>query len=78
MLQQMVVLPECQGQGLGTKALKAALEESTNVEVRLSTQEERNVTFYKGLGFEVAGEQKFYENDEEFKFHSWYMLRKEK
>jgi len=33
MLQQMVVLPECQGQGLGTKALKASLEESTNVEV---------------------------------------------
>jgi len=78
MLERMVVLPEYQGQGLGTKALKAALEESTNVEVRLSTQEERNVTFYKRLGFEVAGEQKFYDNDEEFKFHSWYMLRKEK
>jgi ribosomal protein S18 acetylase RimI-like enzyme len=75
-LERMVVLPEYQGNGLGTKALQAALRQTT-LEVRLSTQEERNTQFYKRLGFEIVGEKEFYPDNKEFGFHSWMMIRRE-
>ena len=55
-LERVVVLPSCQGRGVGSRMLRAALEEADRLglPVVLHTQEERNVTFYKRLGFEVA------------------------
>ena len=54
-LERMVVKPEMQGRGIGTRALGLALLEADLVSkaVILSTQEERNCRFYEALGFEV-------------------------
>ena len=50
----MVVKPGWQGKGIGSQCLKQGLEEAArrNQGVLLSTQEERNVTFYSRVGFE--------------------------
>jgi len=55
-LERMVVSPAVQGRGVGTRALRAALSEAdaASAPVVLSTNEERNVTFYSRLGFEVV------------------------
>mmetsp|Transcript_18163 Transcript_18163/g.37282 ORF Transcript_18163/g.37282 Transcript_18163/m.37282 type:complete len:235 (-) Transcript_18163:191-895(-) len=56
-LERMVVHPSCQGKGVGSKFLAAALEEAAVVHglgCVLSTQEEANVRFYTRLGFEVT------------------------
>ena len=77
-LQRMVVRPDCQGQGLGTKALKAVMAEESakgNVNLHLDTQLPRNVAFYERLGYKVIWEKDCYEEDEEYKFHSWFMVR---
>ena len=52
-LERMSVAPDCQGKGVGTRALRAALDEAAQAgwAVLLATQEERNVTFYERLGF---------------------------
>lgn len=57
-LERMVVRPHIQNQGIGTHALKLALAEAdaAGLPVILGTQEERNVHFYKRMGFGVAGE----------------------
>jgi GNAT superfamily N-acetyltransferase len=53
-LERMVVSPRVQGRGIGSGCLEAALAESAAAghAVSLSTQSERNVKFYKRLGFE--------------------------
>ncbi|KAA8499954.1 hypothetical protein FVE85_7539 [Porphyridium purpureum] len=55
-LERMVVRPELQGQGVGSRCLAAALQEADALQlpVFLATQEERNVEFYSRLGFRVA------------------------
>ncbi len=55
-LERMVVTPSMQGRGIGSRALKAALGEAdaAGLPVVLTTNEERNVTFYSRLGFEVT------------------------
>eukprot|EP00041_Stephanoeca_diplocostata_P013913 m.249056 g.249056 ORF g.249056 m.249056 type:complete len:249 (+) comp19513_c1_seq1:180-926(+) len=54
MLERMVVHPSKQGKGVGTRCLGSVLDvEQQSRPVLLNTQEERNVTFYKRLGFEV-------------------------
>lgn len=76
-LQRMVVRPHCQGQGLGSKALKAVIAEESakgSVNVHLETQSPRNVPFYGRLGFKVIYDRDCYEEEEEYKFHSWYMV----
>eukprot|EP00435_Cladocopium_sp_Y103_P011346 s1042_g2.t4 len=57
-LERMVVEPSAQGKGIGTRALQLALTESdaSGHPVLLTTNEERNVTFYQRLGFEVIRE----------------------
>jgi GNAT superfamily N-acetyltransferase len=88
MLERMAVRPSFQGKGLGTKALRAVLQEeqaklnrledgtnSQQLEIHFETQEERNVLFYSRLGFEVDRHQDFYEQDPEYKFHSWHMMQ---
>jgi GNAT superfamily N-acetyltransferase len=70
-LERMTVLPEYQGKGIGSAALRQALEETTGL-VRLSTQEERNVRFYERLGFKVVGERDF--GEETNTYHSWFMI----
>jgi GNAT superfamily N-acetyltransferase len=58
-VQRMVVAPRCQGRGLGSACLSAALRRRvpTGGLVSLSTNEERNVTFYRRLGFALVLEQ---------------------
>ena len=77
MLQRMVVLPSCQGKGVGSRALRAILKEhcaTARLPIHLETQEEPNVRFYQRLGWEVSGEQDHFEDDHEYKFHSWQMV----
>ncbi|KAL3927022.1 MAG: hypothetical protein SGARI_005435 [Bacillariaceae sp.] len=82
-LERMVVLPEYQGNGYGSKALRQLLDEvdadnsTMRRHVRLSTQEERNVRFYKRLGFEVIDERQFAPDpDSKYGFTNWTMVRK--
>jgi GNAT superfamily N-acetyltransferase len=73
----MVVLPSCQGKGVGSRALRAILKEhcaTARLPIHLETQEEPNVRFYQRLGWEVSGEQDHFEDDHEYKFHSWQMV----
>jgi len=55
-LERVCVHPDFQGRGIGTKALQVALREADaeGLTVFLGTQLERNVTFYRRLGFEVV------------------------
>jgi len=55
-LERMVVSPSMQGRGIGSRALRVAIQEADAASrpVVLSTNEERNVTFYSRLGFEVV------------------------
>jgi ribosomal protein S18 acetylase RimI-like enzyme len=79
-LERMAVHPECQGQGYGSKALKQLLNNGidgyNSRQIRLSTQEERNVRFYKRLGFEVIDERLFAaDSDTKYAFTHWLMVR---
>ena len=58
-LERMVVSPACQGRGVGSACLGAALQECDDrgLGVVLTTQEPRNARFYGKLGFEVLAEQ---------------------
>ena len=71
-LERMVVRPDAQGRGIGRRALQQALVEAdeANLPVLLSTQEERNVRFYRRLGFEVVRTDEHQEA-----YTSWAMLR---
>lgn len=55
-LERVCVLPAFQGKGVGSKALRAALDETDakGQGVFLATQLDRNVTFYSRLGFELV------------------------
>ena len=70
-VQRMVVDPRFQGRGLGSKCIAAALAARKGETFDLTTNEARNVPFYKRAGFELYGE--FY--SEEAKVNSWYMKR---
>ena len=75
-LERMIVNPRFQGQGYGSKCLRLALEEERfkGKPVVLCTQEERNVRFYKKLGFEVAKEED-YIADGNAAFHAWTLVK---
>jgi GNAT superfamily N-acetyltransferase len=73
LLERMAVRSDCRGTGLGTQALQAVIPH-TERPMRLTTQEERNVRFYKRLGYTVVGEVDFCENNPEYNYHSWFML----
>lgn len=70
-LERMVVCPDVQGKGIGSHALKQALDEAdeAGLPVLLNTQEERNVQFYGRLGFEVVRKQDM------TGYTNWSMLR---
>jgi GNAT superfamily N-acetyltransferase len=76
-LERMTVLPKHQGKGMGSQALKTALDEadSNGVAVFLATQEERNVVFYSRLGFEVADESFFEPGSPHTPIKNWFMIR---
>ncbi len=88
MLQRMVVVPELQGQGIGSRALRATLSsESSNPtidsrssttttwpRIHLDTQEESNVRFYEKLGWTVTSSRDFFQEEVDYKFHSWQMV----
>lgn len=78
MLERMTVLPDWQGQSLGSICVASCLQEARedNLQVILSTQEERNVRFYSRQGFQVDGESDFkvqQENDDRYSYHNWSM-----
>ncbi len=75
-LERMVVDPAYQGQGVGSAAVAAALA-PLDQPVILTTQLQRNVTFYERLGFEVVNTQQFGGSTEEYAygFKSWTMFR---
>uniref|UniRef100_A0A7S0ZJ82 N-acetyltransferase domain-containing protein n=1 Tax=Timspurckia oligopyrenoides TaxID=708627 RepID=A0A7S0ZJ82_9RHOD len=79
-LERMVVRPDYQGQGVGSRALRSVLDEASqmekSVEIHLETQEERNVEFYTRLGFQVTNTKDFYEDEPEYTFRSWHMVQK--
>ena len=72
-LERMTVLPRCQGKKIGSRALRQALDEADKQQlaVLLATQEERNITFYRRLGFEVIREAPY----EPAKCPNWFMVR---
>jgi len=72
MLERMVVRPDYQGQGLGTRCLKTVIAE-TSKRIQLATQETRNVSFYKRLGLTIAGEVDMFQNEKDYAFHCWFM-----
>lgn len=63
------VLPELRGQGIGTQLMRS-LEARTGPEPAfLETDTERNVSFYRRLGYETIAD------DEVLGFRYWYMER---
>ena len=72
MLERMSVHPDYQGQGIGTRCLNSVLE-GTTCKVHLTTQGNRNVQFYKRLGFQELGEKDMFQNEKEYEFHCWCM-----
>jgi len=58
-LERVAVLPSRQGRGVGSAALASALQEmdALGLAVFLATQEERNLTFYRRLGFAVIADE---------------------
>ena len=73
-LERVTVLPCRQGHGVGSAALRAALQrtDALSLAVVLSTQEERNVRFYRRLGFGVIAEEGCPCGDG---YWNWIMLR---
>ena len=76
-LERVAVLPSRQGQGVGSSILATALKEmdELGLAVFLATQEERNVVFYRRLGFEVIADEVCPIGGS---YRSWMMLREPK
>lgn len=76
-LNNMVIQPELQGKGLGTKILQKEFDriqaEENNAILALSTQRYWTVKFYERLGFEVLLEEKIGKDD--FAFTNWTMRK---
>ena len=54
-VQDLIVLPSCQRQGIGSSLMKEALKDYKDAyQVQLVTEEtEKNVGFYRSMGFEI-------------------------
>ena len=74
-IERLVVRPECQGRGIGTACLRAAvaMAESEHCVLRLATQEERNVRLYERVGFQTLECEDRVEDDEKYSYKSWFM-----
>jgi GNAT superfamily N-acetyltransferase len=77
-LERMTVLPDWQGQSLGSICVASCLLEARedNLQLILTTQEERNVRFYSRQGFQVDGESDFkaqQQDDDKYSYHNWFM-----
>lgn len=74
-LERMAVTPEWQGKGVGSTSLLCALKtaDERKMGVRLMTQEERNVRFYRKLGFEVVEKRDL---TDRFGCTNWVMWRR--
>eukprot|EP00523_Entomoneis_sp_CCMP467_P008004 CAMPEP_0168729510 /NCGR_PEP_ID=MMETSP0724-20121128/6241_1 /TAXON_ID=265536 /ORGANISM="Amphiprora sp., Strain CCMP467" /LENGTH=153 /DNA_ID=CAMNT_0008776397 /DNA_START=316 /DNA_END=777 /DNA_ORIENTATION=+ len=84
-LERMVVKPKYQGKGYGSQALReilaategdASIIPTSHQRIHLSTQDDRNVTFYRRLGFEVVNESDIVDtetSDPSYYFHNWDM-----
>lgn len=80
-LQRMVVSPESQGKGIGTKSLSLGIRDADSkcMPIVLSTQDERNVKFYSRLGF-VEFKRKTFKDSKnpDISFMSIFMVREPK
>eukprot|EP01038_Epipyxis_sp_PR26KG_P008371 gene8371-11326_t len=78
-LQRMVVHPSFQGRGIGSKYLSLGLKKADNLglPVILSTQEQRNVEFYRKLGFVLIWSAEYVPTDgsQEFKYMNFFLIR---
>lgn len=75
-LNNMVVRPDCQGQGLGSRILRRELSDVVDTSpfpASLATQKPENVVFYEKLGFQVKDDQYVFMGDK--KFQNWIMIR---
>jgi len=54
-VQDLIVLPSCQRQGIGSSLMKEALEDYKDAyQVQLVTEQtEKNLGFYRSMGFEI-------------------------
>jgi ribosomal protein S18 acetylase RimI-like enzyme len=80
-LQRMVVDPNYQGKGIGSRCLSEALKkaDSLSLPVILGTQEEINVRFYEKLGFEIYLQEKFSPTGSATdEYDNWIMIRQPK
>ena len=75
-LERMTVMPQYQGQGVGSQALRSMLDEADccRHHIKLSTQEYSNVQLYCKLGFEVVDERDIVQ-DKENSYHTWTLVR---
>mmetsp|Transcript_112105 Transcript_112105/g.219762 ORF Transcript_112105/g.219762 Transcript_112105/m.219762 type:complete len:226 (+) Transcript_112105:20-697(+) len=76
-LQRMIVTPEQQGKGIGSKYLGEALKQadSEQIPVILTTQEERNTVFYARRGFKLVKQTQYPTDDPNYAFTNYVMIR---
>ncbi|VAV93486.1 hypothetical protein MNBD_ALPHA05-1053 [hydrothermal vent metagenome] len=75
-LNNMVVAPAARGKGLGSEVLRAELRmrvDGSGAPATLNTQKEKNVSFYKGLGFVTIDDRPVVDDNGEG-FANWIML----
>jgi GNAT superfamily N-acetyltransferase len=63
----MLILPEYQGQGIGTRIMKVLLDKYKNFHQQMLTADGRSIEFYRKCGFSRAGKTEpmwIYDGDE--------------
>lgn len=79
-LVMMAVSPHCQGRGVGSELLRTLLERhgiESGAAIALTTQRQRNLSFYRAAGFQLKREEEitFPAGDPRKGFVSWSMER---
>jgi GNAT superfamily N-acetyltransferase len=80
-LHAVAVAPGCQGNGVGSKLVATTLEECERLVARdpapvvLSTQRERNLPFYRRLGFVLKEDHQMGVRWGSRGFRTWFMIR---
>jgi GNAT superfamily N-acetyltransferase len=75
-LNNMVVASAARGKGLGSEVLRAQLRmrvDGSGAPATLNTQKEKNVSFYKGLGFVTIDDRPVVDDNGE-SFANWILL----
>lgn len=75
----VAVAPQAQGRGVGTRLVRHVMKEleaqlrATPGPVVLSTQRERNLPFYRRLGFELTGSKQMGTQGGQAGYQSWFL-----